>query len=224
MTERRSFKRRVRERMSKTGESYTAARSAVDRKRERKVAARVRLAQADEILAESRLREATGKGWDQWFAILDRWGARKRKHPEIARFLMEERGVPGWYAQSITVGYERARGMRLKHQQGTGFSVSASKTIAVPLEVLYEAIVDDAQRRRWLREATVSLRTSQPRRSARYDWEDGPTRVIFSFEAKGASKSTIHVEHAKLPDADDAETMKATWRERLAELKQLLEG
>jgi hypothetical protein len=224
MTERRSFKRHVRERMSKTGESYTAARSAVSRKRERNLAARERLAQAEEIVAEERLREHTGKGWDQWFAILDRWGARKRKHPEIARFLMEERGVPGWYAQSITVGYERARGMRLKHQQGSGFSVSASKTIAVPLDDLYEAVVDDAKRRRWLPEATVSLRTSQPGRSARYDWEDGSTRVIFSFDPKGPSKSTVHVEHAKLPDADDAETMKAMWRERLVGLKELLEG
>jgi hypothetical protein len=31
------------------------------------------------------------------------------------------------------------------------------------------------------------------------------------------------VEHERLPDADEAEMMKATWRERLAELKSLLE-
>jgi hypothetical protein len=224
MTERRTFKRRVRERMSKTGESYTAARGQVARKRERNLAARERLAQTEEIVAEDRLRENTGKGWDQWFAILDRWGARHRKHPEIARFLMEERGVPGWYAQSITVGYERARGMRLKHQQPSGFSVSASPPTAIPVEDLYEAVVDDARRRRWLPDGTLTLRTAQPGRTARFDWEEGPSRVMASFEAKGPAKSTVHVEHSRLPDADDAETMKAMWRERLAELKGLLEG
>src|SRR5688500_15351001 len=47
MTKERSFKRRVRERMSKTGESYTSARSHVSEKRDRVQAARTRLVAAD---------------------------------------------------------------------------------------------------------------------------------------------------------------------------------
>jgi hypothetical protein len=223
MTERRTFKRRVRERMSKTGESYTAARSQVARKRDRDLAARKRLASTAERPPDEKLKEATGKTWDQWFSILDRWGARGRKHPEIARFLMEERGVPGWWAQTVTVWYERARGMRLKHQQASGFSVSASKTIAVPVGVLFEAFVNERRRRVWLPEATMALRTSRPRRSARFDWEDGGTRVVVAFEGTGPSKSTVSLAHERLPDADDAETMKAMWRERLLDLKELLE-
>jgi hypothetical protein len=130
MTKEKSFKRRVRERMSKTGESYTAARSHVTQKRARVEAARTKLAAAPMPVSEEKLKEATGRRWEAWFSILDRWGARDRKHGEMVGFLMDEHDVEGWYAQAITVGYERARGMRLKHQQADGFTVYASKTIA----------------------------------------------------------------------------------------------
>ncbi len=40
--------------------------------------------------------------------------------------------------------------MRLKHERPDGFSVSASKTVAVLVQVLFEAFVDDVERRKWL--------------------------------------------------------------------------
>jgi uncharacterized protein YndB with AHSA1/START domain len=137
---------------------------------------------------------------------------------------MEEHDVPSWWAQSITVWYERARGMRLKHQQADGFTIYASKTIAVPVEVLFDAFVNTRSRRRWLTDGTMSLRTSQPGHTARFDWGDGATRVSVSFEDKGAAKATVAVAHERLPDADEAEVMKASWRERLAGLKSFLEA
>lgn len=224
MTERKSFKRRVRDRMAKTGESYTAARARVDDKRERNRAARSRLAGSDDRMSDEAIERATGKRWEDWFRILDRWGARNRKHPEIARYLTEEHGVGGWWAQSVTVQYERARGLRLKHQQANGFSVSASKTISVPVDVLFRSFVDDNERARWLPDATMSLRTSRAGRSARFDWGEGSTRVVVDFTAKTPDKSTVSLAHERLPDADEAETVKAMWRQRLTELKALLES
>jgi hypothetical protein len=223
VTEKRSFKRHVRERMSKTGESYTAARTHVAQKRDRVQAARTRLAAADERVSDAKIKQATGKKWDQWFSILDRWGARGKKHGEIARFLTETHEVENWWAQSITVGYERARGTRLQYQQADGFTISASKTIAVPLDVLFDAFVNARNRRKWLTDGRMTLRTSQPGRSARFNWEDGSTRVNVGFTAKGPSKSMVALAHERLRDADEAETTKALWKQRLAELKSLLE-
>ena len=60
-------------------------------------------------------------------------------------------------------------------------------------------------------------------KSARYDWEDGETRVIVGFESLGESKSRVALSHERLPDADSAEAMKAFWRERLTSLKEQLE-
>ena len=59
------------------------------------------------------------------------------------------------------------------------------------------------------------MRTATAPKSARYDWEDGSTRVIVGFEAVDADKSRVAVSHERLPDADTAEEMKSCWRERL---------
>ena len=223
MTKGASFKRRVRDRMSKTGESYAAARSQVSQKRDRVQAAHTRLAATEDRPTDDKVAAVTGRRWEAWFSLLDRWGARQRTHSETAAFLMEEHDVPGWWAQSITVWYQRARGMRLKHQQADGFTIYASKTIAVPLDVVFDAFVEPRLRRTWLTDGTMSLRTSQPGHTARFDWGDGSTRVIVSFEAKGPAKATVAMAHERLPDADEAESAKASWRARLAHLKSVLE-
>jgi hypothetical protein len=220
MTKQRTFKRRVRERMAKTGESYTAARRMLIARGERPDGAAVAF---EPPVAEERVLEATGRGWQAWVERLDRWGAAARSHTEIARWLREEQGVDGWYAQSITVGYERARGLRAPGQRPDGFAVGASRTIAVPVQRLFEAFTDEPLRERWLPGADLRVRTATSPRTARYDWEDGSTRVIVGFEAAGDAKSRVALSHERLPDADTAEEMKAWWRERLTELKTRLE-
>jgi hypothetical protein len=224
MTKDSSFKRHVRERMTKTGERYAAARSQVVQKRDRVQAARTRLADTADRPAEDKVTAATGQPWEAWFSILDRWGARERKHGETAAYLMEDHGVPGWWAQSITVWYERSRGMRLKHQQKDGFTVTASKTIAVPADALFDAFVQPRLRRKWLTDGTMRMRTAQPGRGARFDWTGDATRVVTWFEPKGPTKATVSVAHERLPDPDEAETAKAAWRQRLVALKSFLEG
>ena len=224
MTTQKLLKRRVRERMSKTGESYTAARRHVVVGRDRLEDARQRLESARELASDEKLTEATGRDWEGWLSILDRWGAPDRKHREIADHLIGAHAVPGWWAQSITTGYERARGLRKKHQQPNGFTIYASKTVGVPLEELFAAFVDDRTRAQWLTDGSMSPRTSQPGKVARFDWDDGPTRILVTFEEKGASRSTAYVAHERLPDADAADAAKAAWKKRVASLKAFLES
>jgi hypothetical protein len=224
MTKDKTFKRHVRDRMAKTGESYAAARTHATEKRERVEAARGRLADTSDRPSDGKVLEASGKKWAAWFTLLDRWGARERKHGEIAAHLVDEYSVPGWWAQSITVWYERSRGLRLKHQQKDGFTVSASKTVGVAVEDAYDAFVNPNTRRRWLTDGSMSVRTKRPGRDARFNWGDGSTRVVVFFEQKGPAKTTVSVAHERLPDPDEAETAKEAWRERLKGLKTLLEA
>jgi hypothetical protein len=221
MTKQKTFKRRVRERMAKTGESYTAARRVLIAKGDRPDGA---APEFRPTVSDAKVTEATGRGWEEWFGLLDEWGAVSRSHTDIARWLSAERGVPGWWAQSLTVGYEQARGLRAPGQRPDGWSVGASKTVAVPVERLFEAFADETLRERWLPGADLRLRTATAPRTARYDWEDGSTRVVVGFDALAESKSRVAIEHERLPDGDTAEEMKAWWRERVAALKVLLEG
>src|SRR5690606_1895404 len=87
MTTQKSFKRLVRARMAKTGESYTAARAQL-------LAGADHASAADAVTGEAvpklvcpdeRIRERTGRGWEEWFALLDEWGAPNMSHTEIAR-------------------------------------------------------------------------------------------------------------------------------------------
>jgi hypothetical protein len=216
MTTQKSFKRRVRARMAKTGESYTAARHQL-------------IAAGDQpdpgtptyetVVSDERMLKATGRRHEEWFEILDAWGAKERTHTEIARHVSGELGVDGWWGQSITVSYERARGMRAVGQMKDGWTINASKTVDVPVDDLFDAVVEDRLRKEWLPDADLGLRTATKPRSARYDWEDGSTRVNVSFAAKGPHKATVFVSHERLPDADTADEMKTYWRAALAELK-----
>ena len=219
MTRQRSFKRLVRARMEKTGERYAAARAALLTAEEPKTTEAPVLTASDEVI-----RRRTRRGWEEWFDLLDDSGAIAKPHREIARWLQSEQGIDGWSAQSVTVSYERARGRRAVGEHADGFAITASKTVAVPVERLYDAFVDESLRERWLPDGRLRVRTATRPRSARFDWGDGETRVVVGFTAKGDAKSVVDVEHARLPDAAEAERMKAFWRERVAALKEVLEG
>jgi hypothetical protein len=221
MTRQKTFKHRVRERMAKTGESYTAARRMLIGGGDRPAEATPGF---EPPVADEKVSEVTGRGWQAWFEVLDEWGAARHSHTEIARWLRESHGVESWYSQSITVGYEQARGLRAPGEHADGFAAGASKTIAVPVERLFAAFDDEALRERWLPEASLRRRTATASKSIRYDWEDGSTRVNVGFVAIGEAKSRVGLAHERLPDAATADEMKTWWRERLTALKSQLEG
>jgi hypothetical protein len=218
MTVQKSFKRLVRARMEKTGESYTAARLRLLAGDEPQ---RISLATSDEVI-----RERTGRGWEEWFDLLDEAGAAEMTHREMARRLAEEQGADllAWNVQAVVGSYERARRGRQVGEHEDGFTVTASKTVAVPIERLYAAFVDADQRARWLPDAELRERTVIEPRSARFDYGDGGSRVHVALVAKGEAKSTAALTHERLPDGKEAERMKAFWRERVAGLKVVLES
>ncbi len=174
-------------------------------------------------VGDAAVRRKTGRGWTEWLAILDRWNAAGRGHRAIAAYLHEERGLEGWWAQTVTVGYEQARGLRAPHQTPQGFEASASRTIGVPLGVLYEAWQDERARGAWLGRS-ITVRRSTPAKSMRITWEDGRTHVTVGFYAKGVGKSMVAVQHSKLSGAADVERKKKLWGAALDALKRRLES
>ena len=174
-------------------------------------------------MTDEAVRKRTGKGWEQWFRILDRAGGRNMNHKQIVACLAKRSPeIGGWWMQMITVAYEQERGLRERHQKPGGYEISRSKTIGVSLSPLYNAWTDARLRRRWLPE-TITIRTATPRKSMRVTWADGKTSLSVNFYAQGSAKSQVVVQHIKLPDAKAAERMKTYWTKILEGLKKTLE-
>jgi hypothetical protein len=230
MPSQKDFKRLVRARMRKTGESYTAARAQMlakpSRSRTAKKTARATAPAADFAklagMSDAVVKEKTGCQWDRWVKALDHYGAAMFSHGEIVELVQTKYHVGDWWAQMVTVGYERIKGLRARGQRRDGsYEATKSRTFNVPIAELHHAFADAAVRRRWLDEAGVKVRTSIPPKSIRLGFADGSI-VAAGFTAKGDTKSMVALSHAKLRSKEEAEQVKQRWSGRLDALAELL--
>lgn len=220
MPKQKDLKRLVRERMRKTGESYTAARAQVVHKQAAVARPPAREYAAIAGMRDAAVREKTGRDWKGWVRVLDAADAAALSHKEIAKLLREQHGVPSWWSQMVTVGYERIRGLRAKGQRRGGkFDVNKSKTFPVPVATLYKAFGARA-RRKWLGDVDVTVRVAHVDRSMRITWTDG-TPLDVNFLSKGASKSSMHLQHREQPTKAAADRVRAFWTERLGALGEV---
>ena len=210
MTRQESFKRRVRERMAKTGERYGAARRVLI---ERSAPpARVRAAEPE--TSDQAVRAATGRGWDEWADLLDAFPGRHDGHGALVEHLREAHGVAGWWAQSVAVGYERISGIRLPHQRPDGtFTAGKSRTVRVDADTLRAALLDDADRADLFPGLETELRSKPTSKTLRV--AVGPGVAQIAVEPRPDGRVTISVAHERLPDAGDVERWKAYWDEWL---------
>jgi hypothetical protein len=231
MTTQKDLKRVVRARMKKTGESYTSARAQLMRKPKLQSAkpAPVAALSAPAVseygkiagMSDDVISEKTGCTWEKWVYALDRRGADTLTHREIADVIRTKFKVGPWWTQAVAVGYERIKGLRGKNQGRDGtFEATKSRTFNVNVETLYEAWAKAATRKKWLAEA-VKVRTATAPRSMRLDWPDGGI-VAVGFYPKGKGKSSVAVQHAKLPDREAATRMKESWAARFDALREVL--
>lgn len=174
-------------------------------------------------MSDEAVKAKTGKNWKEWFAILDKAGAKKMSHQEIVKYLNSEQGVGPWWQQMVTVTYEQARGLREKHQMPGGFEISVSRTINAPLTKLFKSVANEKTRKAWLAADGLTIRTATPNKSIRGIWIDGKSSIEFAFLSKSDDKSQVVVTCRKLPDAKAAAKMKTYLGKALDRLRASLE-
>jgi hypothetical protein len=227
----KDLKRLVRARMRKTGEAYTTARAHLIKKPKAKTVSRTVLGQAQKIdyaelagTSDATIKAKTGCTWERWVRALDYHGAKEMSHGDIAALVNKKYKIDGWWSQSVTVGYERIKGLRARGQRRDGtYEASKSRTFDVPVATLFEAWADASVRRRWLDGESVKVRTATAPKSMRLGWSDGSI-IAIGFQAKGKSKSSVAVQHTKLPDKETADRLKQYWSDRLDILGESLSG
>jgi hypothetical protein len=224
MTIQKDFKRLVRGRMQKTGESYTAARAQLLTRKPSPATLPVRPADYAKLAGktDASIKARTGCTWERWVKALDHVKAHTWSHREIANYIHEKYKVSGWWAQTVTVGYERIKGLRAVGQRRDGsFEASKSRTFSVPVSTLYGAFHEARIRSRWLPGVDLTVRTATRDKSLRISWPDG-TSLEIGFTGQGAGKSRVALAHVKLSDKAAATRAKEFWAERFDALEGVL--
>jgi hypothetical protein len=252
MTRARALKQVIRARAAKTGERYTTARRQVIK--DVSAAAPLKRAPASPesesspapsappaptkgSVSDASSRAKTGHGLDHWFAILDKFDGVAKGHTALARHLYEDHKVPGWYAQGITVAYERARGARMLHQRMSGeYEVSVTKTVNGDTAAVARAFTDAKRRAKWLPAANADLGAAliaalkaksskgfviRPDGMGRYRYKWGASTVQFYLYPKGEERTSVVVTQMKLAAAAAVEARRTEWRAALGALARL---
>ncbi len=171
------------------------------------------------IMTDAGIKARTGKGWDQWYAALDKAGAAKLDHKAITAILGEKMKVGPWWGQMIAVSYERARGIRAMNQKCDGeFSVSVSKTLPVDLSTLYAATADDKSRAKWFPKGAFKASSQTKDKYYRGAWGRDGARLEINFYAKGDGKAQINVQVNKLSGSEAVESERAVWKKAMEKL------
>lgn len=179
--------------------------------------------EAASSVSDEAVKAKTGKTWKQWFAVLDKASGQSLSHKDIVTVLEDKHGVPPWWCQMVTVEYERARGLRARHEKTDGFSVSVSKTIAADLAAVYDATANARTRKTWFPAGTFVQSSATENKYFRGSWNDA-ARLDIGFYAKGPGKAQIALQVNKLGKEADVAREREAWKAALEKLKTKLEG
>lgn len=172
-------------------------------------------------MSDEAVKAATGQDWAGWRQWIDGNNGATLSHAEIAR-LLHANGVPGWWSQMVTVGYERLTGRRAMGQRCDGaFSASASRTLTGNMDdalANWLAVVDG------MTEFDGVFAEVEPRQSQSENWRywrvdlDNGSKVNVTICDKVGGKAIVAVGHEKLADADAATRAKEFWKPLLANM------
>lgn len=168
--------------------------------------------------ADAAVVEATGKGYDEWCDLIDRMDGDKTDHTAVAAHLVGDLGVDPWWAQAITVGYERIVGLRLPFQRPDGtFTASKSKTVARLADDLRSRLLDDAARAELFPGQQTTLRSKPSAKTIRI--AIGPGVAVIGVDEQSDGRAIVAIQHEKLPTFESVDEWKsywAVWLDRLA--------
>lgn len=179
----KDFKRLVRARMQKTGEAYTTARANLLRRTPAVPAITAPVDAGPAFgpseqptpdyaklagMSDAAIKKATGCTWEKWVTALDYAGADSWSHRAIADHVHHTFKVQEWWTQTVTVGYERIKGLRaIGQRRDGGYEATKSKTVNASAASVFRAFAHARVRKTWLPGVAVDVRKATPNRSIR---------------------------------------------------------
>jgi len=186
-------------------------------------------------VADDKVAAATGRTWVEWFRHLDKWGANRRDHAAIAKYLLTEGALEPWWSQTVAVEYERARGLREVGQTSRGdFEVTIQRTLRTTKAAALRVFTDvdsiiawckDKELRAQLIAASPHARRSNAAASGstvRVDLGKGENLVV-SARFNEARKVVLHVQHQGLRNASRRAALKQVWQDGMDAVRARVE-
>jgi hypothetical protein len=186
----------------------------------------------------SSAKVATGRALDEWFQELDAMGGIGKGRKELGARLMKDK-VDAWWITTLLVEYEKTRGVTEKDGFVKGYNICVTKSVAAGPEQVYEDLQDVSW---WLgskARADVkdggsfddgdghsgSFKKLTPGKVLRFGWNGPGHQTCESVEIKltaAAGKTSIVLNHERLPDRVAADGMRSAWGKVLEALKARL--
>ena len=207
MTRDAAFERRIGERMAVPAQHVAESQQAAP---DRTDGTRPNGWVAEPELSDDAVRAGTGRGWDEWRELLDAWSSNDADHTAIATYVREHHRVDGWWAQTVTVGYERITGRRLPYQQPDGtFTINRSRTLHTDPEALRSMLLDPGGRTQLFPGMDTELRSRSTSKNVRVTV--GPGMAEISLAPRDDGRVKVTVQHHRLPTHDEVEPWRAFW-------------
>lgn len=192
------------------------------------------------------VEKGTGRGWDEWLAILDEAGARAWTHQETVAYLARRYRLTEWWRQGVTGGYGVMTGKRVAGRNLKGeYSITVTKSMPVADKALWKLLASPEGLAAWLKPlgefrlqakrafetedgAFGEVRTMLAGRRARLSWresdEDKPSIVQLYVAHRPGAKSLLVFTHEGLVDGRRREPLRARWRAAAEALRGMIPG
>lgn len=200
--------------------------------------------ESDYPLTDESAKAATGRTMSDWFKFIDSAGGPDQGRKKIVELLWKEQGVDPWWANAVSVEYERSKNLRKKDGTLQGYMICVSKTVGAGADLAFNAFTKPALLAHWFAEKIDqnlavggafessdgnrgTYKNIQPGKTLKFTWEgqdqEQDTVVEVKFQPKDASKCSIMLTHDRIGSKAEADGLRKAWGEAFDKLKKCLE-
>lgn len=198
-------------------------------------------------MSNEAVARATGRDWNAWLRLLDELGGRESDHKGIVALIAGPGALGnGWWQQSVAIGYEQARGLRVVGQTSAGgYQIGVQKTLPIPSEAAWSLVMVEPGLAIWLGTVDTLLlrpgaeyqtreghwgeiRSVSDGQRVRLTWHSpelaGPSTLQVTITPSGTrpgEKSSVRFHQERLSSLEEREQMRLRWRKALEGLAEL---
>ncbi len=172
------------------------------------------------LISDPRLKEKTGKSWQEWFDFLDRFHAMGLNQNELLVLLKKNFKLRLSWQKALVMTFENEKKGCLKAFQPSEYEAALEKTFDISLPALYNLWSDSKLRNTWFPVISCCVIRENQRKYAKLLWPDSISMVELTFSKAEKNASKLHIRHSHLTGKTQSSEMEAYWNKVLEKLEE----